>query len=179
MPNPNKNILDKTFKFLGDNANAAIIVTCVVAGFKGIFRPLFTMMDKKSDPETKKYAAIREGLTEVVAIPVYIAIPTILGKMIEKAKAFKTPHDKKIAQGNAKFFGVCASTLLIPAVCNVIQPPIMKAYKAKQEAKKAQMNKAQLAEVNKPTFKGQLFKGQNVIPVKSQRVSNYGMKVGG
>jgi hypothetical protein len=124
------------------------------------------MMDKKSDPETKKYAAIREGITEVIAIPVYIAIPAILGKIIDKSKSFKDLHAQKLAKGNAKFLGVCASTLIIPAVCNVIQPPIMKAYKKSQEAKNTkigtEVNPVKTAQAQ-TTFKGRI---------------NYGMKVG-
>jgi len=44
-------------------------VVMAIATIKGICRPTFTMMDKHEDYETKKYTAIREGLTEVIAIP--------------------------------------------------------------------------------------------------------------
>ena len=42
-----------------------------IAIAKGIFRLMFTMMDKEENYETKRYTAIREGLTEMIAIPVY------------------------------------------------------------------------------------------------------------
>jgi len=159
--------LDKAFKFLGESENGATWIACSIAVFKGIFRPTFTMMDKKSDPETKKYAAIREGLTEVAALPLYAATPFLVGKAIDRF--YKGTGNVKNIKMNGKFLGLCAATLIIPAVCNVIQPPIMKAYKRSQDAKKAQMAQLNppITPVNKPlqtTFSGR---------------HNYGMKVGG
>lgn len=168
---------ESVFKFLGDNPNSAVLVACAIATFKGIFRPMFTMMDKESDPETKKYAAIREGLTELIAIPIYIAIPALLEKLVIN-KVFKneTHAQQKVIKTNAKFLAVCASTAIIPAVCNLLQPPIMAAYKKKQ-AEKAQFMQANNIPAplapNKPAFSGQ-------IPVRSNPVAktNYGMRVG-
>lgn len=159
-------VMDRAFKFLGESKNGATLVACSIAVFKGIFRPMFTMMDKKSDPETKKYAAIREGLTEVAALPLYALTPYLVGKAVDKF--YKGPNINN-AKMNGKFLGICAATLIIPAVCNVIQPPIMKAYKKSQDAKKAKMAQVNppVATPNKPlqtTFSGRC---------------NYGMKVGG
>lgn len=158
--------LDKAFKWFAENENSATWISCSIAVFKGIFRPTFTMMDKTQDPETKKYAAIREGLTEVAALPLYAATPYLVGKAVDK---FYKGANKKNAKMNGKFLGICAATLIIPAVCNIIQPPIMKAYKRSQDAKKAQMTQPNppVTPVNKPlqtTFSGR---------------HNYGMKVGG
>lgn len=167
--------MENAFKFMGENQNSATIVTCAVAVFKGIFRPTFTMMDKKSDPETKKYAAIREGLTEVAAIPLYIAIPYAVKKVIELKFPNSEFKDRMVMNG--KFIGLCAATIIIPAVCNVIQPPIMNAYKKRQDAKKAKLNEAQ---PQLATVKNQAQAPQ-VKPVQQTfkgRV-NYGMKVGG
>ena len=65
-----KQILEKQLTKFGQN-NSPTVVAMGIATAKGIFRPTFTMMDKKESYETKKYTAIREGLTEVIAIPVY------------------------------------------------------------------------------------------------------------
>lgn len=54
-----------------------------IAAAKGIFRPAFTMSDKKENYDTKRYTAIREGLTEVIAIPVYYA-SGLISKSISK-----------------------------------------------------------------------------------------------
>lgn len=170
--------LTNTFKFMGDNPNSAIVVAVAIAAFKGVFRPIFTMKDKKSDPETKKYTAIREALTELIAIPVYIAVP-LLGKKLIVDKRYKTASEvtKKAANTNIKFWGVLASTAIIPAVCNLIQPPIMAAYAKNQEQKKAMMAKnnniTTVGPVNKPAFSG-----NNLMAMKNPQRYNYGMRVG-
>lgn len=170
------NLLEKTFNFFGENPNSAIIVAVAIAAFKGVFRPIFTMTDKKSDPQTKKYTAIREALTELIAIPVYIAVP-LLGKKLIVDKKFKgaSAAVKKAAETNIKFLGVLASTAIIPAVCNIIQPPIMKSIQKKADAKKAALaenNKiATVDNTNKPSFKG-------AYPVSMRKSYNYGMRVG-
>lgn len=159
-----KDNLGNTFRYFGESENSATIAACAIAVFKGIFRPVFTLMDKKSDPETKKYTALREGLTEVAALPIYAVTPWIIKALIEKF--YKGDgHTKKNIKTTGKFLGLCAATLIIPAVCNVIQPPIMNALQKRGEAKKAQVGNNQNP-VNQPL---QTFKGRY----------NVGMKVGG
>ncbi len=80
-----KNICNK----LG-NAPKATYSMVAIAAANGIFRPTFTMMKKGEDPQSKKYAALREGITEAIAVPSYIVCGEIgskLGGYIgEKAK---------------------------------------------------------------------------------------------
>lgn len=162
--------LENTFKFFGENPNSAIWVATAVAAFKGVFRPMFTMMDKKSDPQTKKYAAIREALTEVIAIPIYIAVPMLGGKLIvNKFHKDASKVAKKAVEANVKFLAVLASTALIPAVCNLVQPPLMKAIQG-NAAKKPEAPKT-----DKPAFTG-----RTNMRAYSPKVSyNSNMKVGG
>lgn len=163
------------FQYMGDNPNSAIVVAVAIAVCKGIFRPIFTMHDKKSDLETKRYTAMRERLTELIAVPVYIAVPLIGGKLVVE-KCYKNASEitKKAVGANTKFLAVLASTAIIPAFCNVIQPPIMEAYKKKQEAKKlAEANIPEAPVVaNKPSFSG------NYLPYNKISKINYGMRVG-
>lgn len=170
--------LHNTYKFLGENSDSAIYVAVAIALFKGIFRPIFTLTDKKSDKQTKKYTAIREALTELIAIPVYIAVPKFIGEKIILNKFYKDKPDvfKKAAGANIKFIGVLASTAIIPAVCNLVQPPIMNYIKKKGEAKKAiaENNSVPKVEnINKPSFKGAY-----PLPVRKAYSNNYGMRVG-
>lgn len=74
------NTLEKICTSMGKN-NKPTYVVMAIATVKGICRPMFTMMDKKENPETKKYTAIREGLTEIIAIPVYWACGEVAGKL--------------------------------------------------------------------------------------------------
>lgn len=180
MKNPS---LENAFNYLGGNENSATIVACAIAIFKGIFRPTFTMMDKKQDPEAKRYAAIREGLTELAALPIYAAVPITIGTLINK---FYKGGSKKDVKVTSKFLGICAATLIIPAICNVVQPPVMKAYKKHEEAKKAKMgldvNSVDDSSVN---VQNPVNIAKPIAPVstafqgtfKNSKV-NYGMKVG-
>ena len=135
-------VLEKSLTKFGEN-NTPAVVSMGIAAAKGIFRPIFTMADKKQDFETKRYAALREGLTEVIAIPIYylsgvaskalaekISVPKNFMKkdVFEKYKAGDKSEEilnaVKHAEGLAKdnlpkiqtslgFAGVCLSALLI------------------------------------------------------------------
>ena len=105
---------------IGKDNNPAYVVVAIATA-KGIFRPLFTMMDKKESPETKKYAALREGLTEIIAIPTYLACGALAGK---GAKLVKDPEMAKRAKHNLRFVGVCAAALIvIPGLCSLVIKP--------------------------------------------------------
>ena len=54
--------LESTLKYIGKNVKP-YWPTVAVASAELVFRPVFTMMDKKSPEETKKYTALREGIT--------------------------------------------------------------------------------------------------------------------
>lgn len=120
-------------------ANLPVYTVAAVAVFKGILRPTFTMMDKKQDPETKKYAAIREGATELIAIPTYIGLTWLTQKF---APAF-SPKGKSAEQllhstkSTLGFFGVCFAALFaIPKLCNIAMPHVMKALKMEKPKEK-------------------------------------------
>lgn len=165
-----KDNFKNTCRFFGENKSGATIVACSIAVFKGIFRPLFTMMDKKSDPDTKKYTAIREGLTELAALPLYAITPWVAGKLVDKFIKTTDEFAANRIKMNAKFFGICATTVIIPAVCNLVQPPIMKAYKKHMEAKA----KTQIGSIQQPT---ETNKPANKVAVKPLSM-NSGMRIG-
>lgn len=105
---------------LGRNNNPAYIVVAIATA-KGIFRPLFTMMDKKESKETKKYTALREGLTEVIAIPTYLLCGAIAGK---GSAMIKDAEKAKMAKHNLRFIGVCTAAIaVIPGLCSLVVKP--------------------------------------------------------
>lgn len=143
--------LVKTFEYIAKNLKATHTVMAI-ATVKGICRPTFTMMDKTEKPETKKYTALREGITEAVAIPVYFICGELAGfgakvlrnvqdsvnikkakKLAEKTgdiidieKIKQSPEMTKKIANNLRFLGVCAAALLvIPSVCSVAIKPIV------------------------------------------------------
>ena len=134
-----KETMKNVFVKLGEN-NKPTYAVMAIAVVKGIARPLFTMTDKHADPETKKYTAIREGLTEVVAIPTYFACGELASKVAEKLNFDNLPKNhQNFARQNAKqnfmFLGVClAALIVIPALASITIKPIMKKIQDKNNA---------------------------------------------
>ena len=108
---------------LGKN-NKPTYVVMAIAAVKGICRPTFTMMDKTEDPQTKKYTALREGLTEAIAIPAYWGCGELAAKLANHV--FKDEALAKRAEKNLMFMGVCGAALIvIPGLCSAVIKPIM------------------------------------------------------
>ena len=138
------NTAKKVIESVGKNAKPTYAVVAVATA-NGIFKPLSTLMDKKEKPETKKYTALRELLTECVAVPTYILCGTLASKC---ANAFKNPEKALRAKSNFEFLGVCtAAVLVIPALCSVVIKPITDRIYHKGEPK------AQPAKVDRRYYK--------------------------
>ena len=191
---------DKAIKFFDNFAKKLKPTHTVmaIATVKGICRPTFTMMDKTEKPETKRYTALREGLTEAIAIPVYWACGEFAGygakvleklnnkKAINKAKQLadktgdivdieklKQPAHvtEKIAH-NLRFLGVCIAALfVIPATCSiVIKPVVEKIVKPPKPENKSSMPDFNTAQSPiKPITR----------PSMNSFISNHGLRVGG
>lgn len=128
----------KVLKSLGRN-NDALYAVLAIAVFKGIMRPTFTMMDKESDPQAKKYAAFREGLTEAIAFGSYILTHKLVLPLAHPLCKAANVLDKKdkVVKG-LSLFSVCLSAaVIIPAVCNLTLKPIMNLVTKVSENKKA------------------------------------------
>lgn len=168
---------------LGEN-NKPTYVVMSIAAVKGICRPTFTMMDKKEEPKTKKYTAIREGLTEMIAIPVYWLLGEGSAKLANK---FLPDELKAKGAKNGMLIGVCTAALLvIPGLCSLAIKPLMSKFyhnekgalaekfdtiSASSEVKKNKVLSSVYSPVSRPSM--QTFAGIN-------RYNNsYGMKVGG
>ena len=131
---------------LGKN-NKPTYAVIAIASVKGICRPMFTMMDKTEKPETKKYTALREGLTEIIAIPTYFAC----GKASASLANLFPAKMRGNAATNLMFMGVCAAALFaIPALCSVAIKPIMDVLH-KKKAPQPQMQPILLSGTVKPT----------------------------
>lgn len=81
-------VAQNLFEKLGTN-NKAVYAVVGIAVAKGICRPISTMRDKKQDPESRKYAAFREGLTEGIAIPTYLLSDIVASKIAPNLVAKK------------------------------------------------------------------------------------------
>ncbi len=116
------NTLKKGIISLGKNTKPAYPMMAV-AFTNGIFKPITSLTDKKEKPETKKYAALREFSTEVVAVPTYLLSNLVAEKGAEML--YKNNPEKLVrAKANIGFIGVCAAAVfIIPALCSVVVKP--------------------------------------------------------
>ena len=194
--------LIKTFEYIAKNLKATHTVMAI-ATVKGICRPTFTMMDKKEKPETKKYTALREGITEAVAIPVYFICGELAGfgakvlrnvqdavnikkakKLAEKTgdivdieKIKQSPEMTKKIANNLRFLGVCAAALLvIPSVCSVAIKPIVDEIIKPPKTPDTPKSPETLSKPAANTL-------QQLQPIRRPSINSflgsYGMKVGG
>lgn len=175
-----KNLLTTTVKALGLNNDASYAVVAVATA-KGIFRPMFTMMDKEQDHETKKYTAMREGLTEAIAIPCYLGISWVAKKIV----APMLYNDKISREKGAKtlsFIGVCTAALvIIPGVCSVFMNPIMNFINKKDHKKNLNttINAKQQGNIYKIPQEKPATPLSTPYSAFNNVKSNFGMKIGG
>jgi hypothetical protein len=159
---------------LGKN-NKPTYVVMAIALVKGICRPIFTMMDKKEDHETKKYTAIREGLTEIIAIPTYF----FCGEAASKLSSMMPQNLQKRADKNLMFVGVCAAALIvIPGLCSLAIKPLMNEIQKRNAAKKPVETPVnhQPAGLTAATINHQPLKNYSTFKPFN---GSYGLKVGG
>ena len=176
---------------LGNN-NKSIYPVIAIATANGIFRPTFTMLKKGENPESKKYAALREGLTEVIAVPTYWACGELGAKWGKKIVS--DAMDKKIAadkrngttltsaeimemkstaikrgQSGLMLLGVLfAAGVVIPALCTVAVTPIMKKLRPKEDIKTPKQINTNPTILQNQINKRPVFKSMS-----------YGMRIGG
>ena len=148
------NNLKKICESLGKH-NDALYAVLAIAVFKGVMRPTFTMMDKESDKETKKYAAFREGLTEAIAFASYVLTHRLILPLCVPIAKRTGASPKKIKNG-LSLLSVCLTAgIIIPAVCNLTLKPIMNGVKKFNDKRKGR----------KPAA------GSNVLDIKENAVS--------
>ena len=115
------NTAKKIVESIGKNTNPLYAVLAVACA-NAVFKPISTMMDKNEKKETKIYTALREFLTECVAVPTYV----ICHKVAEMgAGLYRKPNKARRAKSNLGFLGVCiAAIFVIPALCSVVIKPL-------------------------------------------------------
>lgn len=167
--------------------NDAIYAVLAIAMFKGVMRPTFTMMDKKSDPKAKKYAVFREGLTEAIAFASYLVTHKLIQYAI-KPLAKKTGASPKKIKNGLSLLSVCLTAgIVIPVVCNLTLKPIMDGVsKIWDKKRKKASGKLDIKENVYPLPVKQVYspvlseKSKNLLnTVRITSMQNYGMKVGG
>lgn len=110
---------------LGEN-NKPIYTVLAIACGKGTVRPILSITDKKESPDARKYAALRELMTEFIGVPTTMALG-LLGETCANFIAGKGSTKHKNASSILSFLGIClAAGYFVPKFCNIGMPPVMK-----------------------------------------------------
>lgn len=167
--------------------NDALYAVLAIASFKGIMRPTFTMMDKESDPKSKKYAAFREGLTEAIAFGSYLLTHRIVLPLAKPlAKIANVSSVGKVKNG-LSLISVCITAgIIIPVVCNLTLKPIMNGVSKLMDRKKTPTDKLDIKETAVPIPVSGVYtpklseNSKNLLnTLQYNRLQNSSMKVGG
>ncbi len=118
-------IINKLCETLGEN-NKPIYTVMAIACGKGTVRPILSITDKKEAPDARKYAALREVMTEFIGVPTTFGLG-LLGEGLASLLAKKGSVKYKNANSVLSFLGICcAAGYFVPKFCNIGMPPIMK-----------------------------------------------------
>lgn len=118
-------VIHKFCEKLGAN-NKPIYTVLAIACGKGTVRPILSITDKKEAPDARKYAALRELMTEFIGVPTTVALG-LAGEGIASLLTRKGTTRYKNAASFLSFLGICAAAgYFVPKFCNIGMPPIMK-----------------------------------------------------
>lgn len=120
-----QSFIQKICNKLGEN-NKPIYTVMAIACGKGTVRPILSITDKKEKPDARKYAALRELMTEFIGVPTTLcaglAAESLTGMIAKKGSvAYKN------TKATLSLLGICiAAGYLVPQFCNMFMPPVMK-----------------------------------------------------
>lgn len=110
---------------LGEN-NKPIYTVMAIACGKGTVRPILSITDKKEKPDARKYAALRELMTEFIGVPTTMALG-LIAESLTGLIVKKTAPEYKNVRSVMSLFGIClAAGYFVPKFCNIGMPPVMK-----------------------------------------------------
>ena len=119
------NFVHKLCERLGEN-NKPIYTVLAIACGKGTVRPILSITDKKESPDARKYAALRELMTEFIGVPTTMAMG-LIGEGLARLITKKGTAKYKNANSVMSFLGICcAAGYFVPKFCNIGMPPVMK-----------------------------------------------------
>lgn len=120
-----QSLFQKICNKLGEN-NKPIFTVMAIACGKGTVRPILSITDKKEKPDARKYAALRELMTEFIGVPTTLcaglAAESLTGLLAKKGST-----SYKNTKAVLSLLGICtAAGYLVPQFCNMFMPPVMK-----------------------------------------------------
>lgn len=117
--------IQKLCNRLGEN-NKPIYTVLAIACGKGTVRPILSITDKKEKPDARKYAALRELMTEFIGVPTTMTLGIIAENLTGLIVPKKSVRYKNV-RSVMSFLGIClAAGYFVPKFCNIGMPPVMK-----------------------------------------------------
>lgn len=158
------NKTDKLFHKLGAaDPLMTIVVLCL---FNMTVRPLITLSDKNQPKDRKLYAALREGITELIALPTCIFFSRFLGGKLGTHFALnKTPEGIQAVKNVFSLGGLVVANFVIPILSTLALDPIMKDVKKRIIKDKTNLN---VVSESQPIIKTNQFSIPK--PLKTQNV---------
>ena len=101
------NFVHKLCERLGEN-NKPIYTVLAIACGKGTVRPILSITDKKESPDARKYAALRELMTEFIGVPTTMAMG-LIGEGLAGLITKKGTAKYKNANSVMSFLGICCA----------------------------------------------------------------------
>lgn len=120
-----QSLFQKICNKLGEN-NKPIFTVMAIACGKGTVRPILSITDKKEKPDARKYAALRELMTEFIGVPTTLCAG-LVAESLTGLLAKKGSTSYKNTKAVLSLLGICvAAGYLVPQFCNMFMPPVMK-----------------------------------------------------
>ena len=143
--------IQKLCNRLGENNKPRYTVLAIACG-KGTVRPILSITDKKEKPDARKYAALRELMTEFIGVPTTMTLGIIAENLTRFIVPKKSPRYKNV-RSVMSFLGICmAAGYFVPKFCNIGMPPVMKKLMPNYDPNadgSAPASKTELAKVDK------------------------------
>lgn len=133
----------KFFHKLGDEgpqtALAAIAANCLALA---TVRPLITYLNPHEKPEQKTYAALRESLTELIAIPIVVGAGVLFKNHVSPLFFQKQSPEinKDVIQKVAAITGITLGNFAVPFVATSVIGQLLKAFPDLKASPKKPLN---------------------------------------
>lgn len=119
---------------------ASIAMTCVALS---TIRPLITLLNPNEALNQKRYAALRESLTELIAIPILVGLATAFQKRLSPLlfKKDSLEINKEVLRKMCAVSGITAGNLMVPFFATTILGALFKAFPSLTAQNKPQKTK--------------------------------------
>lgn len=146
-----------------------IVVLCL---FNMSVRPLITLSDKNQPKERRYYAALRESITEIIALPTCVFFSRYLGgKLANHFSVTKTPEAIQSVKNVFSLAGLVAANFVIPILSTIALDPIMKDVKKRIiKNKNVEQNELNVVSETQPSISAINKSYYTVKPVKAKNI---------